>query len=62
VSRQYRPPRRRSLKVADKCQTCSEKKPPTELYSYVDGNNGSITQNAPILCRACYEVRYGRAS
>ena len=62
MSRQYRPPRRRSLKVADKCQTCGEKKPPNELYSYVDGNNESITRNAPILCRACYEVRYGRAS
>lgn len=29
-------------------------------YFRVDGNNIAITRNAPILCQACYEKRYGK--
>lgn len=56
LSRQSRPPRRRRL--PDHCQACGVVRPPAELYFYVDGNNGSITANSPILCRDCYLARY----
>ncbi len=58
MSRQYRAPRY-SRRVPDKCQSCRKQFPPKELFIYVDGNNGSITRNSPVLCRACYVARYG---
>ncbi len=57
MSRQYRPPRPR--RVPDRCQACGENKRPAELFIYVDGNNGSITRNSPVLCETCYKSRYG---
>jgi len=57
MSRQYRPPRY-SRRVPDRCQKCSVKKPPTELFFRVDGNNESITRHAPVLCLECYNEMY----
>lgn len=57
MTRHYRPPRY-SRRIPDRCQQCGEKRPPSELFFYVDGNNESITRNSPILCEACYHARY----
>lgn len=38
---------------------CGVKKPPQDLFIYVDGNNISITKNSPILCYDCYIKKYG---
>lgn len=58
MTRQYRPPRR-SRRIPTHCQTCGAQKPPTELFSYVDGNNEAITRAAPVLCETCYKAQYG---
>ncbi len=46
-------------KSPGKCENCGVKKPDSELFIRVDGNNGAITRNAPFLCKKCYVERYG---
>lgn len=40
------------------CNECKKSLCAEHAYSYVDGNNVSITQNAPTLCKECYEKKY----
>lgn len=40
------------------CEKCKKSLCMEHAYSYVDGNNISITQNAPTLCKECYEKEY----
>jgi ribosomal protein S14 len=42
-----------------KCASCGVEHTLDELFSYVDGNNRSITKNSPELCRLCFLARYG---
>ena len=37
------------------CAECNKSLCLEHAYSYVDGNNISITKNAPTLCKECYE-------
>jgi len=41
------------------CAICGKTLCGKHSYSYVDGNNGSITKNSPTLCRECYGKKYG---
>lgn len=41
-----------------KCSDCGVVKDGSAIFSYVDGNNISITKNSPELCKDCYEKRY----
>lgn len=40
------------------CEKCKKSLCMEHAYSYVDGNNISITKNAPTLCKECYEKTY----
>lgn len=40
------------------CSICGKVLCGKHSYSYVDGNNGSITKNSLTLCRECYEDKY----
>jgi len=40
------------------CKDCGVEKDPQNIFYYVDGNNISITKNAPPLCKECYLKRY----
>ena len=40
------------------CEKCKKSLCIEHAYSYVDGNNISITKNAPTLCKECYEKEY----
>ena len=40
------------------CEKCKKSLCPEHAYSYVDGNNGVITNNMPYLCKTCYEKAY----
>ena len=40
------------------CEKCKKSLCSEHAYSYVDGNNISITKNAPTLCKECYENKY----
>lgn len=40
------------------CAKCKKSLCMEHAYSYVDGNNNSITKNAPTLCKECYEEKY----
>lgn len=40
------------------CEKCKKSLCGEHAYSYVDGNNISITKNAPTLCKECYEKEY----
>lgn len=40
------------------CAKCKKSLCLEHAYSYVDGNNISITKNAPTLCKECYEEKY----
>lgn len=40
------------------CKNCKKSLCPEHAYSYIDGNNISITKNAPTLCKKCYEEKY----
>ncbi|MDR2597255.1 MAG: YopX family protein [Treponema sp.] len=40
------------------CSNCGKVLCGKHSFTYVDGNNGAITKNSPILCRECYEVKY----
>ena len=42
-----------------KCESCGVRLPPDKIFSYVDGNNISITKNSPNLCKKCYREEYG---
>lgn len=42
-----------------KCSKCGTKKNISDLFTYVDGNNISITKNSPNLCFDCYVKKYG---
>ena len=42
-----------------KCAGCKVKHTLSNLFSYVDGNNGAITKNSPELCKSCYIAKYG---
>lgn len=42
------------------CEKCKKSLCIEHSYSYVDGNNISITQNAPTLCKECYEKQYNQ--
>lgn len=41
------------------CHDCGKVLKPKDAFSRVDGDNYSITQNAPIVCAECYVKRYG---
>lgn len=41
------------------CRKCGKKLCGSHIYSYVDESNGAITKNSPLLCRECYEEKYG---
>lgn len=47
-----------SRKFNGYCEKCKKSLCPEHTYSYVDANIGAITQNAPYLCKACYEKTY----
>ena len=38
-----------------KCENCGIMLPPDKIFSYVDGNNISITKNSPNLCEDCFQ-------
>lgn len=40
------------------CEKCKKSLCPEHTYSYVDGNNETITDNSPYLCKECYEKQY----
>ena len=40
------------------CEKCHKSLCLEHVYSYVDGNNIAITNNAPYLCKECYENTY----
>jgi len=40
------------------CQRCKKQFPKSKLGYYVDGNNRSITKNAPLVCKSCYVKNY----
>lgn len=42
-----------------KCSGCGVFKHPSKIYSYVDGNNISITKNSLEYCETCYIDKYG---
>ena len=58
MAQHYKMPRKysRPKKIPKNCQICGKKT--DELYSYIDGNNISITYNAPYLCKECYDKKY----
>ena len=41
-----------------KCNGCGVEKHPSKIYSYVDGNNISITRNSLEYCYDCYNKKY----
>jgi uncharacterized UBP type Zn finger protein len=43
------------------CHSCGKILCGKHSYSYVDGNNGAISRNSPILCEDCYIKRYGNS-
>ena len=43
-----------------KCSGCGVEKHPSKIYSYVDGNNISITRNSKNFCYNCYVNKYGK--
>ncbi len=58
----YKVPRRKYTKARKyngKCENCGKLTPENEVYSYVDGDNYSISYYSPYLCKQCYEERYG---
>ena len=42
------------------CEKCKKSLCPEHTFFYVDGNNGAITNNAPFLCKTCYERTYNK--
>lgn len=52
-------PKIKSHKFKGICEECKNKFIDEEVFIYVDGNNHSITQNSPYLCKKCYIKRYG---
>ena len=42
------------------CEKCKKSLCPEHAYSYVDENNGVITNNMPYLCKTCYEKTYNK--
>lgn len=57
--RMTRTARTRSRKFSGHCESCGKPLCSCRAYQYTDESNGAITANAPYLCRACYETRYG---
>lgn len=47
-----------SRKFNGYCEKCKKSLCPEHAYSFVDGNNESITYNSPYLCKECYEKEY----
>lgn len=45
--------------VKGRCESCGKEIPICQAYSYIDPDNGAITNSAPYLCAECYEKRYG---
>jgi hypothetical protein len=43
---------------AKPCRHCQRPRCERHRFSYVDGNNGAITRNAPELCASCYGEAY----
>jgi len=43
---------------AVKCCRCGKYFCPKHIFTRVDGNNRSITKNAPEYCAACYKIVY----
>ena len=41
-----------------KCSKCGMLFFPDKIFSYVDGNNGSITKNSKGYCIECYKIIY----
>jgi hypothetical protein len=41
-----------------KCSLCNNLFCDKHLYSYVDGNNRSITKNSKLYCKDCYKIKY----
>lgn len=48
----------RSRKFNGYCEKCKKTICSCSAYQYVDGNNISITNNSPYLCKKCYEEEY----
>ena len=42
------------------CEKCKKSLCPEHAYSYVDGNNETITGNSLYLCKTCYEKAYNK--
>jgi len=40
------------------CAACKKLLCGRHSFSYVDGNNESITRNSPTLCKECYGLKY----
>lgn len=47
-----------SKKFLGYCEECKKSLCEEHAYFRVDGNNEAITNNAPYLCRNCYENKY----
>jgi len=44
--------------ILGKCEYCGKEIKSCNAYQHVDGNNISITNNSPYLCKDCFEKRY----
>ena len=47
-----------SVRGAIRCSRCGKMFCAEHIYSRVDGNNRSITKNAPEYCAECYAIVY----
>lgn len=43
------------------CEECKRSLCEEHAYFYVDGNNSSITNSSPYLCRDCYSKKYDKS-
>ena len=52
--------KKRAPNLAYKCAGCGKVLCGKHIYSYVDGNNASITRYSLEYCLDCYRVKYPR--
>lgn len=57
--RAIRPCKTHIRKFNGKCECCNKSICSCRAYQYIDDSNGAITNNAPYLCKDCYENKYG---
>jgi len=48
----------KTKKFLGHCEKCKKSICEEHAYFFVDGNNESITNNSPYLCKKCYEKTY----